>query len=111
MKTIIKIVLGIVIATVLLVGGCAALVGGALNSATKDGAEHAISQAEFKALKQGDSLSDVLDRLGEPKDRQTMQNQGIGKTVYLYYNVEGGDLGDQYQITFTNGVLDGKNAY
>lgn len=115
MKTVMKIVLGIVIASVLLIGGCMALLGGAINEVDKEidkqQAEHSITQEEFKSLKHGESLDAVIDRLGEPEDRQTMENEGLGKSVLIYYNVEGGELGDMYQITFTNGKLDGKNSY
>lgn len=115
MKTVGKIALGIILASVLLIGGCVALLGGAANEVSKeldkDQAEHAITQEEFDALEKGQSLDAVIEKLGEPDDTQTTE-AGRFKNTLIYYNVEGGEFGDMFQISF-NGKekLDGKSRY
>lgn len=114
MKLILKIVLGIVIATILIIGGCAALVGGTLNEVDKELTEsqneNAITEAEFKSLRIGTPLSEVKAEFGKPEDTQTMNIQGQ-KNVTIYYNVKGGELMDMYQLSFDAGKLTSKSKF
>lgn len=123
MKTIAKIVLGILIASVLLIGGCVALIGGAANEVSKEidkeQDKNSITAAQFKALKIGETRDSVIDRFGKPSDAQEMNmdtDVGGGETIKtrqgcVYYNRKDGELGDTYQLCFERGKLTSKNAY
>ena len=68
MSTVLKIVLGILIAAVLLIGGCVALIGVGLEGVDeefdKQQAESAISNGAARAIENGTSKSDVIEELG-----------------------------------------------
>jgi len=112
---------GIAAAFVLGVGGCAVIVGVAINSAVdKLNAEqraHAISNAQFDAVPLGASQADVIRTLGkQPQNTQEFVNKGVlspgdVNSSCIYYNKEGGGFGSRYQFCFQGDSLQSKNAY
>ena len=116
-----RVLFWVSLAGVLLIGGCAALIGTAADEAIKElDAEqraHAISPAQFKALDLGMRQSEVEAQLvKEPEDRQEFESEGIldqepQSSSCIYYNRAGGEFGDLYQLCFDNGRLSSKNAY
>src|SRR5262245_10585492 len=120
-RTGLKIFGAILIAGALLIGGCAALIGGAANEVAKDlDAEqqaHAITKKQFNDLELGMSQAAVVKELGKrPEDRQEFENESFegeepDQSSCIYYNRAGGEFGDVFQLCFTNDKLDSKNAY
>lgn len=51
----------------------------------------------------GTSVESVRAELGKPDSYQVSKSAGLGKTEYLYYG--------QWQMAFTNGMLESKNKY
>lgn len=106
------IVLGVLIA------GCAALIGGAANEVVKEADKHAITKAEFAAVKTGETRAALEKRLGEPADTQEMDIdtsdfEGAGATQSndcVYYSKKG-DVIPTYQFCFTDDKLTTKSSY
>ncbi len=116
MKTVFKIAAGIILALVVVIGGCAALIGAGVNEAEDDAQEHAITKSQFDSIDQGSTQSEVEKELGDPSDDQEFESRFGGKTQgssCIYYNEKGAELfeGDSYQFCFTNEKLDSKNVY
>lgn len=116
MKTVFKIVLGILIASIVLIGGCAVLIGGAANQAQKDSDKHAISLAQYEAIHHGQSKSAVIAKFGEPTssdadslDLSPSEEAALGKgsasSSCIYYNRKG-QLASIFQFCF-----DGNDQY
>lgn len=104
MKTIVKIALGIILAVVLLVAGCAALIGGAANEVQKGSDRTAITQEQYRQVKTGDRKSDVEAALGEPKsaDEFSTDIEGLDKPVgssCIFYGRKG-EIAAGYQFCF-----------
>jgi uncharacterized protein YxeA len=110
MKTILKIVVGIVIAAIVLVVGLIALIGGAANEVQKESDQHSITKAQYESVKKGTSLKDVKAKLGEPSDKQNTQVEGLGEQDCIYYNKEG-EIASMYQFCFDNKRLASKSSY
>lgn len=110
MKTILKIVIAGIILMVLAIGGCAALLGGAMDEVEKDSQKHSITEKQFKSIKKGTSLKDVKKELGEPEDEQTTETDGLTMDC-IYYPVKDGEFLDSYQFCFDNGVLSSKSKW
>jgi outer membrane protein assembly factor BamE (lipoprotein component of BamABCDE complex) len=119
MKMVIKITLGILLACVVLVGGCTALIAGAaddpevkksvaqLEKAGEDlddmtGENDHNYRAKMRQVELGMSKSDVRGLLGKPRDVQVMRSD-YGRSDTWYYG--------SWQLSFENGVLDGKNRW
>jgi hypothetical protein len=111
---IILVVLGVL--AVLGIGGCvacAALVGEGAEDIGREFErelerefnERAITPAEFESVERGARRETVEARLGPPQDFTEI----AGETC-LYYNRQGGDLGDQYELCFVNGRLVSKST-
>jgi hypothetical protein len=111
---IILVVLGVL--AVLGIGGCvacAALVGEGAEDIgreierdlEREFNERAITPAEFDSVESGARRETVEARLGPPHDSIDV----AGETC-LYYNRQGGDLGDQYELCFANGRLVSKST-
>lgn len=121
-RSVWKIALGVVLglglfATVLIVG-CAALIGSAANSVDEEAQAHSITKKEFREMPLGLSQATVIKRYGKPEDAQKFENKsyfgsGSEQSSCIYYNESGKGLfeGSSFQLCFTNGVLDSKNAY
>jgi hypothetical protein len=107
LRTVLKVALGILLAFVLLIGGCMLLIGGAANEAGKsierDQNENAITNSQARSIKTGMTKSEVIDQLGPPKDTQESETEGLGKDQCLYWNVKGGEALDSWQFCFRGG--------
>jgi Protein of unknown function (DUF2510)/SmpA / OmlA family len=112
---VLKIMLGILLAGIVLIGGCALLVGGAVNEAGKaieeENNKSAITQTQFDQVQIGDTKSDVTKALGQPSTSSSSQAEDMNLDC-VYYNVKGGGLLDSYQLCFdTSGKLESKDKY
>ena len=121
---IILIVLGVL--ALLTIGGCvacAALVGETANEVEqginreleRQQNKNAITKREFDSVELGTRRSAVERRFGRPEDRQEFENripggEPVGSSC-IYYNRAGGEFGDVFQLCFSDGRLDSKNAY
>lgn len=101
-------------------GGCAVIVGVSANEAVESIEEEfnasAITLDEYRSVENGARRSEVVDQLGEPADQQEFESsmpeldiKSVGSCIY--YNREGGDLGDLFQFCFQDGRLTSKSAY
>ncbi len=120
MKTIVKVMLGLILGAVVLIGGCTALIGAGANEAVKEidkqQKANSITPAQFKGTKLGTSQKQVEKRFGPAADAQEFESEAIldeepQNSSCIYYNRRGGELGDIYQFCFTEGKLDSKNSY
>ncbi len=119
MKTVIKIALGILLAGIVMVGGCAALIGAAasdpevkksvaqLDRATDDlddmaGDNDHRYAAKVRQVQLGDTRAEVIRLLGKPRDRQVTRSE-FGKSEFVYYG--------SWQISLADGVVDGKSRF
>ena len=107
MRTVVKIVLGILIAGVLLIAGCVALMGAGINEASKDfdrqQNKNAITNSQARQIKNGTTKAEVVDQLGPPRDTQEGETEGLGKDQCLYWNVKGGEALTSWQFCFRGG--------
>lgn len=119
---VLKILLGIVVLIILLVAGCTALVGGAVNEAVnsynEDQAKSAISQDTFDAIQLGATRADVDAAVAPavPQDTQEFTQEGVLDEAQIsssciYFNREGGEFGDIFQLCFDGDSLSSKNSY
>ena len=122
MKLMLKIAGGIIIALVVLVAGCTALLAGGANEVQKESDKTAITPSEYRSIKTGMTRSAVVSKLGKPADQQEMDSAGItveGTGVSadgldldcIYYNQDGELLGSMYQFCFESGKLESKASY
>jgi hypothetical protein len=104
MRTVVKIFLGVMLAGVVLIVGCFALVGYGLDEGVKeverDQNRNAISNREARRVKIGTAKGDVIAKLGEPRDTQEGENEGLGQDSCIYYNLRGGEVLDSWQFCF-----------
>jgi hypothetical protein len=106
MKTVFKITFGIVLAGLLLMGGCAALIGGAANEVVKESDKSAITQAQFDSIEKGATKDEVTEALKPAvfSNEQTTEVDS-GETgmdldsTCIYYNKESFADG-MYQFCF-----------
>jgi hypothetical protein len=116
-RNCLMVTLGVVIGGVVLIGGCVAILGSALDEAEDEQNETAITLQEFRSTPIGSSRQEVRRRLGTPGDVQEFENEGLpGSAVRsscIYYNEQDKGLGEgrYFQFCFDNGRLTGKNAY
>jgi hypothetical protein len=120
-RTVLKVLFGLTLFGLVVIVGCAALIGTAADEAIKElDAEqqrHAITKEQFDSIQIGASESRVVQQLGKPpEDKQEFTNKGFlsdepENSTCVYYNREGGEYGDVFQFCFDNGRLTGKNAY
>jgi hypothetical protein len=112
-KLVLKIAGGLVLASVILIAGCAALVAGGANEVQKESDETAITHAQFRAVEKGSTRAAVEADLGTPSDVQESEISGFGETLEsdcIYYNRKG-ELLSMYQFCFDNGKLTSKASY
>jgi|GEM_PF-1385231 Protein of unknown function (DUF2510). len=99
--------------------GCVAVVGTvakkAVDALNAEQARHAITPAQFNAVKLGSTRVAVVSQLGKPpQDGQLFVQRGFLSDLNsscIYYNRAGGSFGDRYQFCFENDALRSKNAY
>lgn len=110
MKTICKVATAIIVAALVLIGGCAALIGAGVDEAQKQNDKTAITAAEFSTIGKGDTLASVKAEFGAPSDAQTYETDlssderellgtKAGGFDCIYYGREG-SLADFFQICF-----------
>jgi hypothetical protein len=104
MKTVVKVTLGILLACVILIAGCAALIGGAADSVQKDNDKTAITRAQYRQVKTGDRKTEVESLLGDPSsaDEYSAEIEGLDKPVgsSCIYSGRKGELLSGYQFCF-----------
>lgn len=112
MKTVFKVILGVVIGGLVLIVGCSALIGGAANEAgkqlDKDQNKNAITNSQGRSVKLGTTRQEVERKFGKPKSDQESANEGLGEDTCIYYNLKGGELLDQWQFCFQGKGMQGK---
>jgi hypothetical protein len=110
--TVLKVALGVIVAFLVLIVGCAVLI-----TAGSEGSE--ISQEDYESIQNGMSRAEVEDQLGEePVNVQDMEIEApnlTGGTETLshdciYFNKEG-DVVGIYQFCFENDRLTSKASY
>lgn len=119
-RTALKVLTGMALFGLVFIVGCAALIGSAAEEVDKELDRQqdasAISESQFDALKMGTRQSTVERRFGEPLDSQEMETEIAELDVSsnmscIYYNREGGEFGDTFQLCFDDGKLSSKNSY
>lgn len=120
MKTVCKVAIGVVIALVLLIGGCTAIVGVGVNEVSKEADKYAITPEQWKTVKQGMTKKQVEKAIGEPNPDQQQEFESQlpeslgGETTSLdcWYYAKPGQLGmPSYQVCFTNGRVDTRSKF
>jgi hypothetical protein len=115
-----KVALGLVLGAVVLIGGCVALISAGVDEANEEQKAKGITIAEFRAVELGSARVAVIRSLGKPESAQQFENAGIegidntsSKSSCIYYPQKGKGIleGKSFQLCFTNGKLDAKNAY
>jgi hypothetical protein len=117
-----KILLGIAVLVLVVVGGCTALFAAGVNEAVKDlnedQARSAISQATFDSIQIGTTRPEVDAAVAPavPQDTQEFTQEGVLDEAQLsssciYFNLEGGEFGDVLQFCFDGDRLTSKNSY
>jgi hypothetical protein len=99
--------------------GCVAVVGTvakqAVDALNAEQARHAITPAQFNAVKLGSTRVAVVSQLGKPpQNGQLFVQRGFVDDINsscIYYNRADGSFGDRYQFCFENNALRSKNAY
>ena len=117
MKTVFKVVVGILIAATILIVGCVALIGGAADEVSeefdKEQSKNAITNAQARSVKLGTTRAAVVQKFGKPKSTQESENEGLGADTCIYDTIKGGEVLDQWQFCFggkgKQGKLTGKN--
>jgi len=109
MKTVLKITLGIIVSFTVLIGGCVALIGGAVNEVQKDSDKTAITLEQYRSVDVGqDTREVVMARFGEPSSSNEVEVEGLTATEpygseCVYYNRKGQIL-SIYQFCFDTGT-------
>jgi hypothetical protein len=108
MKTIVKIALGLVLGAVLLVGGCAAIIGAGVEEVESQG----VTDAAVKALPANAKREEVEAELGEPSTDQETDMEGRDFDSSCIYYSRKGDLAGMWQLCFDGrGRLEARNRY
>lgn len=120
-RTVLKVLVGLSVLGLVLIVGCAALIGGAANEVAKqldtEQQAHAITRQQFRSLDLGMTERQVIAAVGKrPEDRQEFQSEGFmtdepQNSSCIYYNRAGGSFGDVFQLCFDGGRLNSKNSY
>jgi len=114
MKTVLKIALGVILGLTVLIVGCSALLGSAVDDVEKDSQKNAKTVQEIRKAHLGDTRADIERRLGKPASTQESTstsdrpNDDIGD-AYIYYPVKGGGILDRWQLVFDGDKLITRN--
>ena len=120
-RTALKVFVGLCVFGLVIVIGCAALIGGAANEVAKQLDDqqqaHAITRQQFGSLSLGMTEQQVIAAVGKrPEDRQEFQSKSFvtdepSNSSCIYYNRSEGTFGDVFQLCFDGGRLTSKNSY
>lgn len=118
-RIFLKVALGIVVGLLVLIVGCAALIGGAADEVDEqlkqEQNEHSITNTQARSVSLGTTRGAIESRFGRPEDIQEGQTSGLGSDSCIYYNVRNGEILDSWQFCFdgagADGTLSGKNRY
>ncbi|MGH3499838.1 MAG: hypothetical protein ACRDQA_02875 [Nocardioidaceae bacterium] len=100
--------------------GIVVLLGLGANEVSKqmdaEQAKSSISKKQFRSLDMGTQKKVIMNRFGEPTDKQKMEQAGLNKnetfkSSCIYYNRKGGEFLEAYQLCFNNGDLSSKNKW
>lgn len=118
---VLKILLGITLLGILLIGGCTALVGGAINEGVKsveeESAKSAITVEQWNQIKPGQTKEEVLEIVAPavPSDEQTTESASEGfeyNSNCLYFNKAGESFSlIAYQVCLSDGKVTTKSAF
>ena len=117
MSMVVKVVLGVLIAGLLLFGGCAVLFGAFVGEADKGVTRKGvITRADAAQVKKGMTKRQVTRILGRPRITQETEDELGGEEylyynseAYLYYNVKREGALPRWQFVFRKGKLVSKN--
>jgi hypothetical protein len=108
MALVLKITLGILLAAVILVMGCGALIAGTADEISseieKSGVadygenDRPMSAAAYKSIKIGDHIESVMERFGEPQAIVRGAKISTGTDDVYAWKIEGGALLDTYEF-------------
>lgn len=119
MKTVLKIALGILLAGVVMIVGCVALIGTAANEVQKDSDKTAITLEQYGSAKIGEATrSQIVADFGEPRSSDEIQAEGVAgipesdfSQSCIYYSRKG-ELASIFQLCFRgDGKLRSKASY
>lgn len=119
MKTVFKVMLGIVLGFTVLIVGCAVLIGGAANEVQKQSDKTSITVVEYGSAKVGQATRSQLEkRFGNPQTSDEIQTDdvsGIPKSAFkqscIYYN-RTGQIASLFQFCFDGaGKLTSKSSF
>lgn len=119
MKTVLKVMLGILLAGVVLIVGCAALIGGAANEVQEESDKTAITTEQYRSAKVGTARRDQIQAdFGEPQTSDEIQAEGVEgipesdfEQSCIYYNRKG-EIASLFQFCFDgDGKLRSKASY
>jgi hypothetical protein len=120
-RTFLKVFVGLCVLGVVVIVGCATLLGTAANQVVKqldkEQQAHAITRQQFRGLSLGLTERQVIVAVGRhPEDRQEFQSKSFvtnepDRSSCIYYNRANGSFGDVFQLCFDNDRLESKNSY
>lgn len=107
MKTVFKVVVGILIAATVLIVGCVALIGGVADEASKEidkqQNKNAITNNQARGIERGTTRGEVESKFGKPAD-----DAASGSDTCIYYNLKDGGFLDKWQFCFRGKSREGK---
>lgn len=119
MKTVLKVALGILLAGVVMIVGCVALIGSAANEVQKDSDKTAITIEQYGSAKVGQATRSQIEAdFGKPRSSSDIQAEGVAgipesdfSQACVYYSRKG-ELASIFQFCFDgNGKLRSKASY
>jgi|GEM_PF-2364470 len=119
MKMILKITLGIILAGVVLIVGCAALLGSAVDDVQDEMDKTAITAQQYSGVQTGTATREQIEEdFGEPQSSDDVKAEGVEgipesdfSQACVYYSRKG-ELASLFQFCFDgDGVLRSKARY
>jgi len=122
MKTILKIAVGIILAVVVLIAACAALVSSGVQEAQNESDRTAITPEQYREVGRGTTRDELVEDFGEPQSQQQVDQdlpqeardavpEGEEDLECVYYGRRG-QLAKLYQFCFDgNGRFESKSSF
>lgn len=119
MRTVLKVMLGILLAGVVMIVGCAALLGTAANEVQEDSDKTAITLQQYGSAKVGQATRSRIEAdFGKPRSSDEIQAEGVAgipesdfSQSCIYFSRKG-QLASLFQFCFDgNGKLRSKASY